>query len=424
VYTPLTTFRLLLAQALDPDPSLRQAVSRLLAQRAVEGLADLSANTGAYSQARQRLPEGVLQRLTRQVGNALRRRAPAAWLWKGRCVKIVDGTTVSMPDTDANQAAFPQPRHSQPGLGLPLARLVAVFSLAVGTVLDLAVGPFSGKRTGEPALFRGLHERLDAGDVVLADRYYCSYFEIALLQQKQVDVVMRLHQRRPADFRKGRRLGREDRVVVWKKPKRPAWMEEITYPSLPGTLTIRLVRLRGTRPGFRTQTLVVATTLLDPEVASRTDWTDLFRMRWHAELDLGSLKKDVMQMSTLRGKTPAMVPKERWAHFLAYNLIRTVMGQAAQQHDKQSRQLSFKGSVQTLLAFAPHGLVARPPELPALVQRILSQVENDPAHPLLRSFPDQPARMRRVRFRQDPPCRHGIDGRRRSAAMSAVLSGK
>jgi hypothetical protein len=373
VYTPLTTVRLLLAQALDPDPSLRQAVSRLLAQRAVEGLGDVSANTGAYSQARQRLPEGVLQRLTRQVGDALLQRAPVAWLWKGRRVKIVDGTTVSMPDTAANQAAFPQPSHSKPGLGFPLARLVAVFSLAVGTVLDVALGPFSGKRTGEPALFRGLHERMDAGDVVLADRYYCSYFEIALLQQKQVDVVMRLHQRRPADFRKGQRLGREDRVVVWKKPKRPAWLDETTYTSLPGTLAIRLVRLRGTQPGFRTQTIVVATTLLDPALASRTDLTDLFRMRWHAELDLRSLKQ-VMQMGILRGKTPAMVRKELWAHFLAYNLIRTTMAQAAQRHDKQPRQLSFKGSLQTLLAFAPHVLVARPQELPALAERILAAI--------------------------------------------------
>jgi len=373
VYTPLTTLRLLLSQALDPDPSLGQAVSRLLAERAATGQASISANTGAYSQARQRLPEGVLPRLTRHVGQALLQGAPATWRWKGRVVKIVDGTTVSMPDTPDNQAAYPQPPHEQAGLGFPLARLVVVFSLAVGTALDLAIGPFAGKRTGEPALFRSLHHGLQAGDVVLTDRYYCSYFEIALLQQQGVDVVMRLHQRRPVDFRTGQRLGKEDHRLVWTKPKRPEWLDEATYASLPNTLEVREVRLRGTRPGFRTQTIVVVTTLRNPKEVSRTELTGLYRMRWHAELDLRSLKQ-TMQMSILRGKTPAMVRKELWAHFLAYNLIRTVMAQAAQQRDAEPRTVSFKGALQTLIAFAPHVLRAQPTELPDLAERILEAI--------------------------------------------------
>jgi len=373
VYTPLTTVRLLLAQALDPDPSLRRAVSRLLAERAAQGRAAISAGTGAYSQARRRLPEGVLSRLTRHVGADLLRQAPAPWRWQGRDVKIVDGTTVSMPDTPANQAAYPQPAHERPGLGFPLARLVVVFSLAVGTVLDAAVGPFAGKRTGEPALFRGLHPGLRAGDVVLADRYFCSYFEIALLRQQGVDAVLRLHQRRPVDFRRGRRLGRDDHVVVWKKPKRPEWLEEATYAQLPDTLEVREVRLRGTRPGFRTQTVVVVTTLRDPRQVSRLDLTDLYRRRWQAELDLRSLKQ-TMQMGILRGKSPALVGKELWAHLLAYNLIRTVMAQAARRHDREPRALSFKGALQTLAAFAPHALVARRDQWPALAERILAAI--------------------------------------------------
>jgi hypothetical protein len=373
VYTPLTTVRLLLAQAIDPDPSLRQAVSRLLAERSADGRPALSANTGAYSQARRRLPEGVLQRLTCHAGAELLRQAPDSWRWKGRDVKVVDGTTLSMADTPANQAAYPQPANERPGLGFPLARLVVVFSLAVGTVLDAAVGPFAGKRTGEPALFRRLHGGLHRGDVVLADRYFCSYFEIALLQQQGVDVVMRLHQRRPVDFRTGRRLGQDDHVVVWKKPKRPEWLDAESYGQLPDTLAVRQVRLRGTRPGFRTQTIVVATTLRDPAEVSRLDLTNLYRERWHAELDLRSLKQ-TMQMSILRGKTPAMVGKELWAHLLAYNLIRTVMAQAAQRHDRQPRTLSFKGALQTLVAFAPHVLLARPDQWPDLAERILDAI--------------------------------------------------
>lgn len=369
IYTPWTTVRLLLAQSLDPDPSLRQAVSRLLAERAVEGEACISASTGAFSQARSRLPESVLSELTRRVGRELLWQAPVPWLWKGRDVKMVDGTTVSMPDTPANQIDYPQPPNERPGLGFPLARVVAIFSLAVGTVLDAAMGPYAGKMTGETALFRTLHHRLDRGDVVLSDRYFCSYFEFALLRQRGVDAVVRLHQRRPIDFRTGRRLGKNDHVVVWQKPKRPEWLDEATYARLPDTLEVRQVRLRGTRPGFRTQSIVVATTLLDSRQVSRDDLTDLYRMRWHAELDLRSLK-ETMQVSILRGKTPEMVRKELWAHFLAYNLIRTVMAQAAQEHDVLPRELSFKGALQTLLAFAPHVLAARTTQASELAQQI------------------------------------------------------
>lgn len=373
IYTPLVTVRMLLSQAMDPDPSLRQAVSRLLAERAAQGLGRISAETGAYSQARQRLPEEVLGHLSCQVGAKLLMQAPTQWRWRGRDVKIVDGTTVSMPDTAANQAVYPQPPNEKPGLGFPLARLVAVFSLAVGTVLEAAIGPWMGKQTGENALFRTLHHRLCPGEVVLSDRYFCSYFDIALLQQGGVDIVMRLHQRRPVDFRSGKRLGNEDQLVTWNKPKRPDWMDEATHASLPDTLQLRQVRLRGTRPGFRTQTIVVVTTLTNPDNVSRGDLTDLYRMRWHAELDLRSLKQ-TMQMGILRGKTPAMVRKELWAHFLAYNLIRTVMAQAAQEHQLEPRQISFKGTVQTLLAFVPSMLAATPEALPDLADRILAAI--------------------------------------------------
>jgi hypothetical protein len=183
IYTPAVTLSLFVGQALDPDPSLRQAVARLLAQRQAQGLPPCSADTGAYALARQRLPEVVLAQLTRTVGHNVLRQAPAHWSRRGRDVKVVDGSTLSMPDTPANQAAFPQPATQRPGVGFPIMRFVALFSLAVGTVLDAAYGPYQGKETGETALFRSLHRQLDEGDILLADRYFCSYFEIALLQE-------------------------------------------------------------------------------------------------------------------------------------------------------------------------------------------------------------------------------------------------
>jgi hypothetical protein len=373
VFTPLVTLRCLLSQAIDPDGSCQQAVDRLLAERAAQDLPEVSANTGAYCQARQRLPEGVVKQLTRRVGQGLLLEAPFAWLWKGRDVKVADGTTVSLPDTPANQQAYPQAGTQKVGVGFPLLRLVVLFALAVGTVVEAALGRYQGKETGEPALLRTLHETLFEDDVLLGDRYYCSYFEIALLQRRRVDAVFRLHQRRRADFRRGRRLGPNDHVVEWHKPARPAWLDEETYQSLPDTLTLREVRIRVAQPGQRTKVIVVATTLLDAEAFSRTDLTDLYRARWQAELNLRSLKT-VMQMDVLRAKTPEMVRKELWAHLLAYNLIRTVMAQAAQTQGLRPEDISFKGALQTVNTFAPYLLMAEREDLAEWSRRLLEAI--------------------------------------------------
>lgn len=365
LFSPLVTLWVFLSQVLDPDHSCRQAVARWLAFRAARGLAPCSSDTGAYGKARQRLPEGVLARLARATGQRLHQQAPVEWRWNGRPVKMVDGTTVSMPDTPANQPAYPQPPAQKRGVGFPLARLVVLFSFAVGTVLDAAIGRYQGKETGETALVRALHDQLAAGDLLLADRYYCTYFEIALVRERGGEVVMRLHHRRPVDFRTGRRLGRSDHVVTWTKPPRPAWMDEATYARMPATLLIREVRVRVCRPGYRVRCLVVATTLLDPVQTPALEVALLYRVRWFAELDLRALK-ETMQMDVLRCPSPAMVRKEIWAHLLAYNLIRGLMTQAALEHHLLPLEISFKGALQTLAAFAPLAWTASADELPAL----------------------------------------------------------
>jgi hypothetical protein len=350
LYSPLVTLWVFLSQVLDPDHSCRAAVARFLAWRSARALPPCSADTSAYCQARLRLPEGVLARLTRQTGLRPQEQAPPAWRWHGRIVKLVDGTTVSMPDSPENQDEFPQSRSQRPGLGFPIARLVVLFSLAVGTVLDSALGRYQGKQTGETALFHTLHHHLEPGDVLLADRYYSSYWEMALAQQRGADVVVRLHQRRQVDFRRGRRLGREDHVVCWPRPRRPAWMDEATYAALPEQLEIRELRVRVRRPGFRTQVLVVVTTLLEGDEFPAEDVAILYRVRWYAELDLRALKQ-TLQMDVLRCQTPAMVRKEVWAHLLAYNLVRGLMAEAAAGAGVVPLQLSFKGAVQTVNGF-------------------------------------------------------------------------
>jgi len=358
IFTPMVTLWTFVNQIHSDDPSCRAAVARLNATRVAQGLAPCSPLTGGYGKARQRLPETLLYRLVSLSGQRLQQQPPMAWHWHGRAVKIVDGSGVSMPDTEANQQAYPQPGSQKPGLGFPVARLVVLLSLACGAVVAAAVGRIKGPQSSEPMLFHGLHAHLERDDIVLADRLYCSYWEVALLLGRGIASVMRLHQRRQVDFRGGRRVGREDHVVSWAKPKRPAWMDEATYAGLPATVDIRVLRVGVPQRGFRTRVVLVATTLLDAQVYPKEDLAGLYRARWHAELDRRSIKQ-TMQMDVLRCKTPAMVRKEIWGHLLVYNLLRAAMAQAALGHGVVPRQVSLQGTRQTLAAF--HSLLAQMP---------------------------------------------------------------
>ena len=373
LFSPLVTLWVFLSQCLDPDHSCRAAVARFLAWRAARDQSAASADPSAYDKARHRLPEGVLARLARQAGRRAQDEAPQAWRWHGRPVKVIDGTTVSMPDTPANQQSFPQPGTQQLGTGFPLARMVVLFALAVGTALDAALGPYRGRQTGETALFHTLHHGLEGGDILLADRYYSSYWELALARRGGWDLVSRLHQRRRPDFRRGRRLGREDHVVRWAKPKRPSWLDEATYAALPDELAVREVRVRVRHRGFRTRVLVVVTTLLDAAEFPAQDVALLYRVRWYAELDLRALKQ-TMQMDVLRCHSPEMVRKEVWAHLLAYNLLRGLLARTALAVGLLPWELSFKGALQAVSAFTGVLWAAAAGELVGLYVRLLTML--------------------------------------------------
>jgi hypothetical protein len=352
IYTPDIVVRMFLLQALSEDASCANAVDQLIAERTRQRLRLCSPNTGSYCGARGRLPVELLQRLARGIGQRLQHQATPDWLWENRVVKVIDGTTVSMPDTEDNQEAFPQAKTQKEGVGFPIARLVVLFSLAMGTALDMALGPYKGKQTGETALFRSLWDQsLQEGDVVLADRYFCSYADIALLGQRKVDTVFRKHQLRSTDFRRGRRLGKDDHLITWKKPtQRPDWMDVDTFASLPAELNLRELQLTVTDKGKRVRKLTVITTLLDAEQYTKDDIMKLYRARWNAELDLRSIKS-TLKMDVLRTRTPEMVRKEVWIHLLAYNLIRLKMAQSATCTGKTPRTISFKQTVQTFKAF-------------------------------------------------------------------------
>ena len=202
-------------------------------------------NNGPYCRARARLALNLVERIGREMGQRLCTTQPETWRWRGREVKLIDGTTLSMPDTPANQAEFPQSATQKPGLGFPLARLVAIISLSCGAVLEWATSPCEGKRTGETALLWQLAHRLRAGDVVIVDRYFSGYFLLAWLVRHGVDVVVRQHQLRHTDFRRGKRLGAKDHVVAWARPPCPAWMDAALYATLPETLTLRETHVGG-----------------------------------------------------------------------------------------------------------------------------------------------------------------------------------
>ncbi len=352
VYTPLVTLRVFLGQVLSADHSCRAAVARLIAYRVARKQRACSPETSAYCQARKRLPEEFFSQIARQTGRQLDAKAKADWLWKNRRVYIFDGATVSMPDTYANQQAYPQPPQQKPGLGFPLMRIAVIFSLACGAVLDVGMCRYAGKGQSELALLRQLWSIFQPGSIMLADRLMCAWTELVMLKQRDVDSVCRFTSHRKADFRRGKRLGKDDHIVTWYKPGKPRSIDRQTYNTLPESLTIRECRVPIAQPGFRVKVVVIATTLLDHVAYPPSELATLYRARWNAELDLKSLKQ-TLQMDVLRCKTPELVRKELWTHILAYNLMRTIIAQAAHKHDVEPRSISFKGAIQTLEAFQP-----------------------------------------------------------------------
>ena len=351
VYSPPVTLWAFLSQVLfkEEQRSCTAAVARVVVLLVALGRKPCSSNTGAYCRARAKLPERAIERLARDVAFGCEQRVPRHWLWHGRHVELADGTTFSMPDTLENQAAYPQNPAQKEGLGFPIARMVVLLSLATAMLTGMAMGPYQGKETGELALLRELLDQFQEGDILLADRLYCTYFMIALLLELGVDFVVRLHQRRTADFRRGKRLGKGDHLVTWTRPVRPDWMDQATYDRMPESIEVREVFVHVDQPGFRTESLVVVSSLTNSKEYPQEDLAELYRRRWLAELDIRAIKI-TLGMDVLRCLSPEMVRKEVWTCLLAYNLIRQTMLEAAERSGLSPRQLSFSVAMETIAA--------------------------------------------------------------------------
>jgi len=345
LFPPTETLAMFIAQAMNADRSCQHIVNQAAMQRLLDGLPSCSTHTGAYCRARQRLPLDLVADLTRFLGQQIDRQVPSPWRWKGRRVRLVDGTTVTMPDTPANQAAYPQQRSQKPGLGFPICRIVGVTCLSSGVLLDAAMGRFNGKGGDEQTLLRSIQNVFEPGDVVLADAYFATYFFLAKMQAKGVDVLMEQNgsRRRSTDFRRGSKLGQRDHLIVLEKPRtKPHWMSDGEYCSAPESLRVR---------EFKAGRKIMVTTMTSPTTASKAELKSLYRQRWGVELDIRDIKA-TMGMNILSCKTPDMAHKEIWVYLLAYNLIRLLMMQSANAVGIRAREISFKHALQVWLIWS------------------------------------------------------------------------
>ncbi|HEY6411366.1 MAG TPA: IS4 family transposase, partial [Ktedonobacteraceae bacterium] len=347
IYSVRRTFFGFLYQVLNPDCPCREVVRQVQSLFALLSCREVSEDTGAYCIARARLPLEILARLRCAVAAQA---GKAEQLWKGLRVRVLDGTAVSMPDTPKNQRAYPQSAEQKPGCGFPFMKMVGIFSLSTGVLLDYARG---NKHQHELSLLHRLLEVFKAGDLALADRGFSCYTLLALLWQKKVPALMRLHHARSADMRRGKRLGKNDRRIVWRKPKN--WERRYIplriWKCLAPELSVRVLRYTLRSPGFRTRSVTLVTTLLDPEQYPAEQLALLYARRWQIELWFRDLKTS-MGLNVLRCQSPKMIHKELEMFFIAYNLIRCLMIQASRDYQVDLQRISFQGTVDATRQFA------------------------------------------------------------------------
>ena len=387
VWTPVQTLWTFLLQVLHPGWACREAVAHVLAQHEAAGTSlNASPDPSAYSQGRKRLPLALFRYGLRKVGETLEAQVGEDFRWCGRRVWIVDGSSCSMPDTPELQKAFGQPDRQKQGCGFPVARLVAMFCWASGAILDVAIGAY---RSNELRLWRQLWDQLKTKDVVLGDRFYGSYADLAQLNTRNCDGVFRLRgsRARAMDFRRGQRLGRKDRLFTWSRPPQGSrTLSPEEFALLPATLKVRVLRFDTRIKGFRRRRILVVTTLLDPQAFSLEQIAALYGDRWTVELRLRDLKT-TLQMEILHGQSEDIVRKEIYLHFLAYNLIRALMGQAAQDHGRPWHRLRFAGTLQQFPAVAPYlCLFAGTSQATRLYELLLLWIARD-------RVPDRPHRV-------------------------------
>lgn len=351
LFSKANTFWAFFSQVLDADGGCQEVVRKVQAYAAAQAGSTPSACTSAYCQARSKLKQDCLETIRAHTAEVLQQRVGDRG-WNGRRVVVVDGTGVSMPDTQDNQMIWPQPANQKPGCGFPQARVCACFCLQSGALLSYRLG---SRKNHELPLLRQQWNSFQAGDIFLGDKGFCSYYDVWQFQQRGVDSVITLARRTPVESAAAVAiLGKDDLLIQWPKP---AWNQNLSYSkdewqALPDQLTLRQIKVTVAAPGFRTKTLYIVTTLTDAATYSAADLADLYYQRWDVELFFRDIKT-TMGMDILRCRTPAMVEKEILMHLIAYNTIRLLMFDAAKRAKQSPRRVSFKASVQALRQWEP-----------------------------------------------------------------------
>lgn len=351
IYNPMITVWMFITQVISADKSCQMAVTRLNSWRVAKGLPTVSSETTSYCKARSRLPEVLFERLLRWTATRCEEATEETWLFCGRVVEMVDGWTVTMADSEENQEEYPQMAGQKPGCGFPIARMVGLFSLATGAINFTAMAAYQGKQTGETSLLRLILDRVLPGRILLADRYYATFWLLAMSELRNIDLVARVHHLRKVDFRRGLKQGYLDQIVAYRRPERPSWMGKEEYSNFPKFILVRHLRYKVAQKGFRTREVTLATTLLDAKVYDADELASLYGRRWSVELHIRSLKTQ-MKMEHLRCQSPQMVRKEIHCHMIGYNLVRAAMLVSALKFHLCPTQLSFTGAMQALEEFA------------------------------------------------------------------------
>lgn len=353
IYSKENTFWAFLSQVLDADGGCKEVVRKLQAFAALKLDKQPSSSTAAYCKARQKLDQVTLESILKHTAEGIHAVADSDRL-NGRRVVVVDGTGISMPDTEQNQEKWPQQRHQKPGCGFPQAAICACFNLHNGALLSHEVG---NKKSHELPMLRKQWHTFKPGDIFLGDKGFCSYYDQSSLKDRGVDSVITLARRIPvteADAVKV--LDKDDLLIQWKKPVRRHKLSSYSqedWEGLAETLMLRQIKVSVKQPGFRVASFYIVTTLLDAEAYPASEIADLYFQRWDVELFFRDIKI-TMGMDILRCKTPEMVRKEILMHLIAYNCIRRLMLEAAEKKGVKPRRISFKGSVQALRQWEPH----------------------------------------------------------------------
>lgn len=352
IFSKENTFWAFFSQVLDADGGCREVIRKIQALAVSKGLPQPSSSTSAYCQARGKLNEAEFDAILTITANRLQQQTRDD-RWHGHRVIVVDGTGVSMPDTQKNQALWPQQSQQKPGCGFPQARLCACFCLHSGALLSYRMG---SRKQQELPLLRAQWSTFKTGDILLGDKGFCSYYDVWQLQTRGVESVFTLARRTPVDTASAIEvLGKDDLLIQWPKPK---WNKALSYPkdvweAMPDFLTLRQIKVTVKEPGFRVKSYYLITTLINEQNYPASDLAELYYQRWDVELFFRDIKT-TMGMDILRCLTPDMVKKEILMHWIVYNSIRLLMVQAAKAVEIRPGEISFKASLQALRQWEPH----------------------------------------------------------------------